>query len=137
MDGERCFICPTHLLRTALLNLILFYIINSYSGKGEVWRRRAAYVFAYRDNKKTHMCYLCKNYNSLNAGVAIKMVDMRRFWMDGERCFICLPTRLLHFRNCFFYIAKRIPFNHATWHLFVLAGAVSYFFAMLMYVLPQ
>ncbi|NRB23963.1 hemolysin III family protein [Shewanella sp.] len=26
-----------------------------------------------------------------------------------------------------FYVGKRIPFNHAIWHLFVLAGAVSHF----------
>jgi len=36
-----------------------------------------------------------------------------------------------------FYLAKRIPFNHAVWHLFVLAGAISHFFAMLLHVLPQ
>ncbi len=36
-----------------------------------------------------------------------------------------------------FYLAKRIPFNHAVWHLFVLAGSVSHFFAMLLYVLPE
>ena len=26
-----------------------------------------------------------------------------------------------------FYVGKRIPYNHAIWHLFVLAGAVSHF----------
>lgn len=36
-----------------------------------------------------------------------------------------------------FYINKRIPFNHAIWHLFVLSGSVSHFFALLLYVLPE
>jgi hemolysin III len=36
-----------------------------------------------------------------------------------------------------FYVIKRIPFNHAIWHLFVLAGSVSHFLAMLLYVLPR
>jgi hemolysin III len=26
-----------------------------------------------------------------------------------------------------FYVIKRIPFNHAIWHIFVLAGAISHF----------
>ena len=34
-----------------------------------------------------------------------------------------------------FYVNKRIPFNHAIWHLFVLAGAMLHFFAILFYVL--
>jgi hemolysin III len=35
-----------------------------------------------------------------------------------------------------FYVGKRIPLNHAIWHVFVLAGSVCHFFAMLLYVLP-
>lgn len=36
-----------------------------------------------------------------------------------------------------FYLSRRIPFNHALWHLFVLAGSVLQFFAVLLYVLPR
>jgi hemolysin III len=32
-----------------------------------------------------------------------------------------------------FYVNKRIPFNHAIWHLFVLAGATLHYFAILLY----
>jgi hemolysin III len=35
-----------------------------------------------------------------------------------------------------FYAWKRLPFNHAIWHLFVLAGSVCHFICMLRYVLP-
>jgi hemolysin III len=35
-----------------------------------------------------------------------------------------------------FYVAKRIPFNHAIWHLFVLAGSVCHYFAIYYYVEP-
>jgi hemolysin III len=35
-----------------------------------------------------------------------------------------------------FYLWKRIPYNHAIWHLFVLAGSVSHFIAVFFYVLP-
>lgn len=35
-----------------------------------------------------------------------------------------------------FYVWKRLPFNHAIWHLFVLAGSVCHFLSFLLYVLP-
>lgn len=35
-----------------------------------------------------------------------------------------------------FYVSKKIPYNHAVWHLFVLAGTVFQFFAILLYVIP-
>lgn len=35
-----------------------------------------------------------------------------------------------------FYAWKRLPFNHAIWHLFVLAGSACHFFAVLFYVIP-
>jgi hemolysin III len=35
-----------------------------------------------------------------------------------------------------FYMAKRLPFNHAIWHLFVLTGAICHFLGVVWYVLP-
>jgi len=35
-----------------------------------------------------------------------------------------------------FYKWRRLPYHHAVWHLFVLAGSVLHFFAVLLYVLP-
>ena len=35
-----------------------------------------------------------------------------------------------------FYVWKKLPFNHAIWHLFVLAGSVCHFIAILFYVVP-
>jgi len=35
-----------------------------------------------------------------------------------------------------FYLWKKIPYNHAIWHLFVLAGSISHFVAVFFYVLP-
>lgn len=36
-----------------------------------------------------------------------------------------------------FYIGKRIPFNHAIWHLFVLSGSACHYFTIYYYVLPS
>ena len=35
-----------------------------------------------------------------------------------------------------FYAAKRLPYNHAVWHVFVLAGGICHFLAVVWYVLP-
>ncbi len=35
-----------------------------------------------------------------------------------------------------FFAWRRLPFNHALWHLFVLAGSTCHFFAITLYVLP-
>jgi len=35
-----------------------------------------------------------------------------------------------------FYVWKRLPYNHAVWHLFVLAGSLCHFFAVFFYVIP-
>ena len=36
-----------------------------------------------------------------------------------------------------FYVAKRVYFSHAIWHLFVLAGSICHFIAIAWYVLPE
>ena len=35
-----------------------------------------------------------------------------------------------------FYAWRRLPYHHAVWHVFVLAGSVFHFFAVLLYVIP-
>jgi len=36
----------------------------------------------------------------------------------------------------FFFAAHKIPYHHAIWHLFVLAGSIFHYVAVLLYVLP-
>ncbi|MGK3314950.1 PAQR family membrane homeostasis protein TrhA, partial [Escherichia coli] len=33
-----------------------------------------------------------------------------------------------------FYVCKRIPYNHAIWHGFVLGGSVCHFLAIYLYI---
>jgi hemolysin III len=37
----------------------------------------------------------------------------------------------------FFYVRKSMPYHHAIWHLFVLAGSICHYFSILFYVLPM
>lgn len=41
---------------------------------------------------------------------------------------------LIYSLGVIFYVAKRIPYNHAIWHLFVLGGSVCHFMAIYGYV---
>lgn len=35
-----------------------------------------------------------------------------------------------------FYVWKRLPYSHMIWHLFVLGGSITHYFAILLYLLP-
>ena len=43
---------------------------------------------------------------------------------------------LTYTAGVFFFAAKRIPHNHAIWHLFVLGGSICHYIAVFLYVLP-
>jgi hemolysin III len=48
---------------------------------------------------------------------------------------LLLTGGLLYSLGVVFYVNKRIPFNHAIWHLFVLGGAFSHFLCIYLTVL--
>lgn len=43
---------------------------------------------------------------------------------------------ILYTLGTIFYVWRGFPFHHAIWHVFVLAGSVTHFFAVLIYLLP-
>ena len=44
---------------------------------------------------------------------------------------------LAYTAGVFFYGSKKLPYGHAIWHLFVLAGSILHFFGVLFYVIPR
>lgn len=48
---------------------------------------------------------------------------------------LLLAGGLFYSGGVVFYVVKRIPYNHAIWHLFVLAGAVSHFLCVYLTVI--
>lgn len=59
----------------------------------------------------------------------LSMVDPGGLWL-------LLAGGLAYTLGIPFYIWKSLPFHHAIWHLFVLAGTVLQFFSILLYVVP-
>ena len=49
---------------------------------------------------------------------------------------LLLTGGLAYTAGAFFYIRKQMLYHHVIWHLFVLAGSILHYFAILFYVIP-
>ncbi|AIQ47897.1 hemolysin D [Paenibacillus sp. FSL R7-0273] len=63
-------------------------------------------------------------WNPLSAAVA------------GGGMALLMTGGILYTLGTIFYVWRGFPFHHAVWHIFVLAGSVTHFFAVLIYLLP-
>ncbi len=94
------------------------------------------------------------------AGVVLKIFFVRRFKLLSTLCYlgmgwlilVCLKPLgavlpaaglgwliaggVFYTVGAVFYLCRRLPYHHAVWHLFVLAGSVSHFITVYYYVLP-
>ena len=93
-------------------------------------------------------------------GIVLKVAFVGRFKMVSTMCYLIMgwliviaikpllatvPTPgiiwlvsggLFYTFGTVFYLWNKLPYNHAIWHLFVLAGSISHFIAVFVYVLP-
>jgi len=66
--------------------------------------------------------------------IAIKpMIDN----VDAGGLMLLVAGGLAYTFGVIFYVWKTLPYHHAVWHLFVLAGSVFHFFSIFYFVLPQ
>lgn len=49
---------------------------------------------------------------------------------------LLLAGGLAYSAGAIFYVKENIPYHHVIWHLFVLAGSIFHYFAILFYVIP-
>lgn len=56
--------------------------------------------------------------------------------MPWNGLMLMLAGGIIYSLGTIFFAVRRIPFNHAIWHMFVLAGTVCHFLAIYFYVLP-
>lgn len=56
--------------------------------------------------------------------------------LDRSGIALLLGGGILYSLGTIFYRVNRIPFNHAIWHMFVLAACICHFLAVYFYVLP-
>jgi hemolysin III len=63
------------------------------------------------------------------AGPAIEL-------LPGMCVFLMALGGLFYTGGVFFYAKSRVPYYHTIWHLFVLAGSLSHYLAITLYVIP-
>ncbi len=51
--------------------------------------------------------------------------------------YLLIASGLIYTIGVVFYLGHRIPFNHAIWHIFVLAGSALHYGSVFYYVLPK
>jgi hemolysin III len=56
--------------------------------------------------------------------------------LPGQGIIWLIAGGLAYSLGTIFYGWKKLPFNHAIWHVFVLAGSTCHFIAVLVYVIP-
>ncbi|STW10534.1 membrane protein hemolysin III [Klebsiella pneumoniae subsp. rhinoscleromatis] len=52
----------------------------------------------------------------------------------GGRVTLLAVGGVVYSLGVIFYVCKRIPYNHAIWHGFVLGGSVCHFLAIYLYI---
>ncbi|MGD8112618.1 PAQR family membrane homeostasis protein TrhA [Vibrio sp. TRT 17S01] len=87
-------------------------------------------AFVYRFKKLSLMTYLLMGWLSL---IVIYQLALN---LDVGGLTLLAAGGITYSLGVVFYVAKRIPFNHAIWHGFVLAGCACHFLAIYFYVDP-
>ena len=85
-------------------------------------------IFINRFKKVSLFTYLMLGWLSL---VVIYQLYLH---LDGTGLLLLGLGGLIYSLGVIFYVAKRIPYNHAIWHLFVLGGSLCHFMAMYGYI---
>ncbi|CCO46865.1 hemolysin [Vibrio nigripulchritudo ATCC 27043] len=90
----------------------------------------AKIAFVYRFKKLSLYTYLTMGWLSL---IVIYQLAIS---LDIGGLVLLAVGGVVYSLGVIFYVCKRIPFNHAIWHGFVLGGAACHFFAIYFFVDP-
>lgn len=85
-------------------------------------------IFINRFKKVSLFTYLMLGWLSL---VVIYQLYLH---LDGTGLLLLGLGGLIYSLGVIFYVVKRIPYNHAIWHLFVLGGSLCHFMAIYGYI---
>lgn len=86
--------------------------------------------YVHRFRKLSTLCYVLMGWLIVICikPMLAKLDTMGMVWLAVGGAFYSV--------GAIFYLLKRMPYNHAVWHLFVLAGSAFHFIAVVYYVLP-
>ncbi|ELE5893784.1 hemolysin III family protein [Vibrio fluvialis] len=87
-------------------------------------------AFVYRFKRLSLVTYLTMGWLSL---IVIYQLVLN---LDVGGLTLLAAGGVVYSLGVIFYVAKRIPYNHAIWHAFVLAGCACHFLAIYLYIDP-
>lgn len=87
-------------------------------------------VFVYRFKRLSLATYLTMGWLSL-----IAVYQLALSLSTGGLVLLAVGG-VIYSLGVVFYVNKRLPYNHAIWHVFVLGGTVCHFLAIYYYVIP-
>ena len=102
---------------------------------GVVWILAAVGIsteafWAYRPRWLSAVVYLFMGW------LAVFMIGPMRATLAPGGLWLLVAGGLCYTLGTVFYVYKRVPYFHMVWHLWVLAGSVCHFLAVLLYVAP-
>ncbi len=108
------------------LKWIIFFIIWAVSIVGIILK----FVYPGRFKKTSLVLYVVMGWFIVIAmNKLLENMDLGGLWL-------LLLGGAFYSVGVIFYVWKKLPYNHAIWHLFVLGGSVSHYFMVLFYVIP-
>jgi len=86
--------------------------------------------WAYRPRWLAVLVYLAMGWLIIGA-----IPQLRAAELPVQALWLLLAGGLAYTVGTVFYLMKRVPYMHAVWHLFVLAGSVCHFLAVVLFVM--
>lgn len=106
---------------------ILFAIIWLLAFTGIIFKL----AFRHRFKKLSLLTYVAMGWLALFVGQ-----ELTRSLSAGGMAWL-ISGGLAYTLGVLFYVWKKLPYNHAIWHLFVLAGSLCHYTTIFVYVLPD
>lgn len=103
---------------------------------GVVWGLAIIGILIETTRLRRHRSWLIGLYVVMGWAVVAAIKPMMHN-MDSGGLWLLLAGGIAYTGGIAFYLWDRLPYNHAVWHLFVLAGSVFHYFAVLLYIIPS
>ncbi|MBL4910370.1 MAG: hemolysin III family protein [Alteromonadaceae bacterium] len=115
------------------LMLVTLHTSLGYWLLGIIWFIALAGVFFKIKYGHQYKVLSLMTYVGMGA-ISLTIIHKLQQTLSDAAIYLLAIGGLIYLAGIFFYVQKKIPYNHAIWHLFVLAGATCHFLMIYLYV---